>query len=316
MGFNRFSLLLGARFTLTMLLLLTGAWLISLPGYHATLLILALVLIIQVLETVRFVGKTNAELARFLDAARYGEFSQRFQYKSLGSGFEQLGEAFSDILHRFHLVREEQEQQLRHLKAIVDHVPVPLISLHPDGRISQWNNSARRLFGSAKISKLSDIQQTNPSLAERLQQLVPGQRELVNFDVDGMSHQLAVSATEILMAQRHEKLFSLQDIRSELDLAQVQAWQDLVRVLTHEIMNSITPVASLAKTAYDMVEDLPLCAITSAELKTELQDIKDAVHTVARRSEGLIHFVGSYRKLTHLPAPQKQTIDLKKLFSQ
>lgn len=316
MGFNRFSLLLSLRVALTMTTLLLAAWLISQPGYHASMVVVFAMLILQLVETLHFVGKTNAELTRFLDAARYGEFTQRFEFKRLGSGFEQLGEAFTDILHRFQVAREEQEQQLRHLKAIVDHVPVPLISLHPDGCITQWNNSARRLLGSGNINKLEDLAQFDPALPQKLKQLLPGQRELMNFDVDGMSHQLAVSATQILLAQKQEKLFSLQDIRSELDMAQVQAWQDLVRVLTHEIMNSITPVASLAKTASDMMEDLIGQSSHVGAFQSELHDIQHAVQTVARRSDGLTQFVGSYRQLTRLPAPQKKWLDMASLLNQ
>jgi nitrogen fixation/metabolism regulation signal transduction histidine kinase len=108
----------------------------------------------------------------------------------------------------------------------------------------------------------------------------------------------------------------MQDIQSELDIAQVQAWQDLVKVLTHEIMNSITPVASLAKTTVDLVADCKQKAETYPELGEDLQDISEAVETVARRSDGLIQFVSSYRQLTRLPTPNKNKIYVCTLFQQ
>jgi nitrogen fixation/metabolism regulation signal transduction histidine kinase len=107
----------------------------------------------------------------------------------------------------------------------------------------------------------------------------------------------------------------LQDIQSELDGMQLSAWQDLVRVLTHEIMNSITPVASLAKTAVDLLDDVTLQVADKTEIVDELRDVKDAVSTVARRSDGLMNFVSSYRQLTHLPTPQLTRVQLNELFA-
>ena len=106
----------------------------------------------------------------------------------------------------------------------------------------------------------------------------------------------------------------MQDIQSELDVAQLQAWQDLVRVLTHEIMNSITPVSSLAKTSTGLVEDVIKKAKGQDELVSELMDVRDAVDTVARRSDSLMHFVQSYRRLTRLPPPKKVPLSIHKIF--
>ncbi|MEZ5503774.1 MAG: hypothetical protein R3E50_14350 [Halioglobus sp.] len=118
-----------------------------------------------------------------------------------------------------------------------------------------------------------------------------------------------------MIAGRMEKLVSLQNIQSELDGVQLQAWQDLVRVLTHEIMNSITPVSSLAKTAAELVADTIVKVEDQPDVMAELQDVKDAVDTVARRSDGLMHFVQSYRRLTRLPAPTLRQVRLRELFA-
>ncbi|WP_416307010.1 sensor histidine kinase [Neptunicella sp. SCSIO 80796] len=316
MGFNRFSLLLSIRIVLLMLMVILFSAFVSQSGYQAASLLVLLLLIVQGLEVVRFIRKTNTELTRFLQAARYSDFSQRFEFQHLGAGFAELGQAFSEILTRFQTTRADQEQQLRHLKAIVEHVPVPLMSIHANDQIVLWNNSARRLFGSHHVQRLSDLTQFGDDFSRQLTTLQAGERRLVDFVVDDMQHQLAVSATQIILAGQSERLLSLQDIQSELDKAQLQAWQDLVRVLTHEIMNSITPVASLARTAVDLVEDSKHKAQNVPELAQDLDDVAHAVHTVARRSEGLMQFVGSYRRLTRLPAPNTRRIRIQQLFSQ
>lgn len=316
MGFKEFSLFIAVRTIFVMLNLLLLSWLITTKGYHATTTIAIVLLIFQSLALVRFVSKTNAELVRFLDAVRYADYSQRFELSSLGSGFGELGSAFTNILERFYNVRSEQEQQQRHLKAIVEHVPVPLISISNDGSITLWNNAARKLFGVYHITKLSDLATFGETFARQLATVKPGERPLVNLKIDGMEHQLSISATQIMLPKKQEVLVSMQDIQNELDIAQLEAWQDLVKVLTHEIMNSITPVASLAKTTVDLVSDCKRKADSYPELSGDLQDISEAVETVARRSDGLIKFVSSYRQLTKLPTPNKTPLKVATLFHQ
>jgi signal transduction histidine kinase len=117
------------------------------------------------------------------------------------------------------------------------------------------------------------------------------------------------------VAGESNRLVSLQDIQSELDVTQAQAWQDLVRVLTHEIMNSITPVTSLAKTATDVVDDVIKKAEPDSPMSADLSDLRDAVHTVASRSDSLMQFVHSYRQLTRLAPPEKKRVHLADLIA-
>ncbi|WND01655.1 ATP-binding protein [Temperatibacter marinus] len=316
MGFKKFSLLIALRTTLLIGCISILVLLFNTPGYHAATLLVIGVLAVLLTEFFRFVSKTNKELTRFLDAARYADFSQRFKLSGMGAGFGELGEAFTDILDRFQEVRADQERELRRLKALIEHVPVPLISVHQDGLITLWNNAARRLFGSAKITRLSNLSQFGEEFLREITTIPPGERRLALFENDGVEEKLSLAATQIIFGGKSEKLISLQDIQSELDVVQLQAWQDLVRVLTHEIMNSITPVASLATTSVDLVEDVKTKVADNPELVEELQDVSDAVTTVARRSDGLMSFVSSYRRLTRLPPPQKETILLGELVKQ
>lgn len=314
MGFNRFSLMLALRLVLVMLLLLALAYVFLQPGFHAATLLLIGLLALLTYEVFRFVSRTNQEVSRFLDAARYADFGQRFEFQSLGAGFEDLGGTFTDILERFRQQRSAQESELRHLKALLEHVPVPLISLHSDQTITLWNNPARRLFGSGRVTRLGDLLDYGDDFHERVLEAQPGERKLARFRIDGMERRLTVAASQIIVEGTPERLISLQDIQSELDGTQIEAWQDLVRVLTHEIMNSITPVASLAKTTVDLVEDAASKVADQPEVVHELADVKDAVDTVARRSDSLMSFVSSYRRLTQLPAPEKSSFRVAELF--
>jgi len=314
MGFKKFSLLLGGRLVLIMLALLGLTYLYTLPGYLASTVLAFSVVSVLTFEMINFVSKTNAEVTRFLDAARYADFGQRFNFHGLGAGFGELGETFTDILKRFQLARADQETELRHLKALIEHVPAPLISIKADGQLVLWNNAARRLFGSAHVTRLPDLGQFGADFEKEVTKIKAGQRRLVDFIVDGTEQRITLAATQVNIGGHIERLISLQDIQSELDAAQLQAWQDLVRVLTHEIMNSITPVASLAKTAADLVDDASSQITDHPEVVEELGDVKDAVTTVARRSDSLMQFVSSYRRLTRLPPPEKTVFRLDELF--
>jgi len=315
MVYKHFSIQVGLR-TAALILAITG-WitLFFLPGYPILHVLVTAVVVLLAYRLFSFVSRTNADLTRFLDAARYADFGQRFNMGEMGAGFDELGGAFTDIMERFQARRASQEEDLRHLRALTEHVPVPLLSLHPDGRIHLHNNAARRLFGSVHVTRLEDLADFGEEFSRQLVAVAPGERRMAPLKFDELEQQLTISATEIVIAGKMEKLVSLQNIQSELDGVQLQAWQDLVRVLTHEIMNSITPVASLAKTATEMVDDVIDQVDGQPEVLAELADVKDAVATVARRSDGLMHFVESYRRITRLPAPRVRPISLADLFN-
>lgn len=323
MDFNSFSRLIALRAVLAILSLILLSQAIIHDGYQVTSVLLIMVVVCQFVELTRFITKTNTELVRFFDAIRHADFSQRFELKQLGHGFDELGETFTDILARLQQVRANQEIELRQTKAILEHVPVPLLSINQHGKVTLLNNSVRRLFGSNTVTHIDDFAKFNADLPKKLLAIIAGQHTLVNINIDEMEHKLIVSATEITTASQRETLLSMQDIQSELARAQLQAWQELVSVLTHEIMNSITPVASLAKTTVDLVGDVKektanLPSINheiNQEINQDLLDILGAVKTVARRSDGLMQFVTSYRRLTRLPTANKKCVSVATLFT-
>jgi signal transduction histidine kinase len=197
---------------------------------------------------------------------------------------------------------------------LIEHVPVPLMTVHGDGLVSLQNNASRRLFGSAHVVRLEDFGQFGAGFHDAISGAVPGNRELVTFEVEGVEYQLTMATSEIMVSGDSQRLISLQDIQSELDMTQAEAWQDLVRVLTHEIMNSITPVTSLAMTARDVVEEIVQNTDPESPTADDLADLRDAVTALARRSDSLMQFVESYRQVTRLAPPHKKRIRLDELF--
>lgn len=314
MVYKRFSVFLAIRLIILGIAIAAALWLLLRPGLHSSTLLALGIVAIAAAELWWFISRTNREVARFLDAARHADYSARFGYQDMGTGFGELAEAFTDILNRMYDQRSTLETDLRRLRGLIDHIPIPLMTLHADNSITLQNNASRRLFGAAHVTQLADLKHFGSGFHDSVAEAVPGQRELVTFTVEGVEYKLTLATSENIVAGESSRLVSLQDIQSELNITQAEAWQDLVRVLTHEIMNSITPVTSLAATASDVVDDVLRKAGDDSPLQEDLVDLRDAVHTVARRSDSLMQFVNSYRQITRLAPPEKKRVHIGDMF--
>ncbi len=314
MVYRRFSLALAARLVVLGAAIIATLWLLMQPGLLSSTLIALGFVALLAGELWWFISRTNREVARFLTAARHADYSQRFSFEDMGAGFGELAEALTDILNRMFEQRVEQETEARRLKALIDHIPIPLMTIHGDDSITLQNNAARRLFGASHVTRMNDLRQFGAGFARAVDEAIPGDRELVEFTVEGVDYHLTLAATEIIIAGDRERLISLQDIQSEIDATQAEAWRDLVRVLTHEIMNSITPVTSLAQTASDLVDDVVQQTDEDAPIARDLEDVQSAVKTVARRSDSLMQFIDSYRQISRLAPAEKKRVALGELF--
>ncbi len=320
MGFSRFAWQLSVRVAGLFTALTALAVVLVATDFVAVAVLLVGLALALAWHVVHFVNRTNAELTRFLDAIRYHDFSCSFSIGHLGGSFADLKLAFEGVMERFRDARSAREAQRRYLEALVEHVPVAIIAVHEDGRVALLNNAARRLLDGTKETSVDALCAYGPAFQRDIAQSRPGERKLTRTELDGIERNLVISATQITLAGRAQRLISLQDIQGELDATELSAWQDMVRMLSHEIGNSITPIASLARTANDMLADLQdkdededEDSDAAAEL---VRDIHDAVDTITRRSEGLMRFVKSYRQLTRLPSPQKRPISLAAYFQR
>ena len=312
MAYNQFSTWLLLRLVLLSAVIAGYVYSVMLAGWLSVVVLL--IVIALVYELWIFLQRTNREIARFLASARYADFSQSFEFENCGGGFRVLGETFTDILARMKELRLTQEVELRQLRAMLDHLPVPLLAVQEDGHLKLLNNAARRFFARHQVTRSSDLGKFGRDLQQHVENCKAGEKRLATITMDGIESQVTLALTTITGDAGVIRLISLQDIGQELALAQLNAWQDLVRVLTHEIMNSITPVASLSQTTADMANDLCV-ELAQHPRQAALARICDAAATVARRAGNLMQFVANYRQLAGLPEPAKRRMNVLELLT-
>ena len=252
---------------------------------------------------VRAVERPARDLRRFLEGVRYDDATVRFPRRPDDPFTDGLAAAFEEVGAAFRRVRAEREEQVGYLEAVVRHVGVALVAFRSGGpgEVTIFNLAARRTLGVPRVRTLDGLARRVPEAAEALRGLVPGERALVRLaNAEGGAQELVAYATRFTVGGEPHTLVSLQDIREELEARELEAWQELSRVLTHEIANSVAPIASLAGTARALVN--------SASGADAVRDVREALGTIERRSRGLVAFVDAYRTLARLPRPRPRVV--------
>jgi len=284
-------------------------------GFYATATLIAIMSGYQTYALLRHVTRTNNELTRFVRSIQYDDFSQTFAGGKRGSSFDELAAAFTGVMNQFRATRTEKEENFRYLQTVVEHVGVGLIAYQSNGDVELMNNAAKRLLDMPHLRTIGALETKSRALADTLRTLKAGERALVRVDAGHESLQLVLHATEFRARGESVTLLSLQNIQGELEEKELEAWQNLIRVLTHEIMNSITPISSLASTAYDLMGRKEAAGAVAHGDETA-GDIRGALETIHKRSQGLLHFVETYRTLTRIPKPRFQPVRVHDLFGR
>ncbi len=255
MVFKRFGLLIILRVVILFLTIALEIYIILNTQLYATIFILSVIIFLQIYLLIKFVSRTNKEIVRFLDSIKYSDFSQNFNLRLKGSSFEDLSSSFTEVISKFQNTRTEKEEHYRYLQTVIQHIGVGLIAYTPDGEIELINNSAKKMFKLSGVKNINELSKYDKDFPVALLKLRSGDKMLQKIVNDNELIQLAISATEFRMRGKQFTLISLQNIQNELEDIEIEAWQKLINVLTHEIMNSITPITSLASTADSILKN-------------------------------------------------------------
>lgn len=282
-------------------------------GVFMTSLFIILV-IIQVVFLLRYAESSFKKVRTFLDNIKQDQYSQVYPVKFDGTETDDLHIEFNAILAKLKEDQAEKEANYHYFRSVFKHLSIGLITYGEDGKIQLINTAAKRILNVDGLTNINQIESVNKELHLAIHQLKTGGSELIKIAHPDGIMQLSVYVIELMMRGEQFKLVSLQNIQSELEEKEMEAWQNLVRILTHEIMNSIAPISSLAGTIKSDIEQ----KLEDADPVTDsdLEDYLMGITTVEKRSEGLINFVSDFRSLAHIPAPKFSSIRLANLFDQ
>jgi nitrogen fixation/metabolism regulation signal transduction histidine kinase len=284
-------------------------------NYHVTPFLVGAVILIEVFTLIRYVDRTNRDLTSFLESIRFAEFTRTFKIEGMGSSFDELNRAFNDVISDFQKVRSEKEEHFHYLQSIVQNIDVAILAYRKDGTIEMINKAAKKLFQIHSLKNIKGLEQLSPELVNTLLHINPGENALVKVQDQDDILQLAVYSTEFKIKDKLIVLSTINNIQNVLEEQETEAWQKLIRVLTHEIMNSITPIASLSSTLEIMLKGITENGNVKEELDINtVMEILQALQTINKRSTGLLHFVNTYRNLTRIPKPNFKIFPVQELF--
>jgi len=256
-------------------------------------LALIFLVVVQVAEIWRLITFSNRLLSRFFSAVKYDDYGQRFAHKNMGRSFENLTNSMNLVVKKLQDSKQLLEQQSLYLKTVLEHIETAVIVYDKQGEVSLSNRTARRLLQTNSLKNIHQLETEYSELSNLLNSIQSGQRNLCSCLINFQPHQLLVDMVEAKIENESVYIAAIQDIQAELDDKELKAWQDITKVLTHEISNSITPITSLANSCNRILQQPPD--------KEDLQDLNEAITTIERRGENLVQFIANYRKLTKVP---------------
>ena len=314
MDFSRFRTNMALRSVALFITLASVAWLTAHTHWYFTIALVLACALAQTASITKRATQCTHEVARFLEAIAVDDISQSFSKLATDSAYAHLGDAMGSVLRQLRASRSERAEQAQYLQTMVNHIPVALISVTECGKVQLINLAAQRLFETA-LTETSQFERHGKQFAAGIDALRAGDTVIAKMERTSGTLQLKAAATDLAVGGVRRRLVSLQNIESEMSAQEMVAWQTVIRVMAHEVMNSLTPVSSLAATALELVQDalreMPVEARTST-----LLDAREALETVSRRSEGLLRFVENHHRLTRRLTIQLEDVPVQRMFAR
>ena len=312
MIFNRFNLSIILQVFLIGLNTTLLVWTYSMEYMLITRYSLILLWFIQIILLIRYVQKTNRELSRFLQSIKYNDSTVKFNTE-VRSPFNELYQSFEEVIIAFGKIKAEKEGEYQFFQATIQHIGVGIIAFDETGHIHLCNKAANELLNIRVFINIEALNKIKSGFDETLKKLKPNVPELLKLKIGHEIKQLSFHATNFIIDKKAIKLVSFQDIRNEIEQGEMEAWQGLIRVMTHEILNSVSPITLLSS---GLINNLEKHEKEALETSTEnVKDLLQGLKVIQSRSKGLSAFVEDYRTSMQIPAPQFKEIKVDYLFS-
>ena len=309
--FKRFELRIAIRVIL-MFVTLSAASFILVRGGYVYLTLLVPVIIFQLVDFYRFNLKAHDEVEQFVESVHYRDFSRYFDEKHAPLELKPLRKGFNEINTTFKVISKEKETQYVYLQKILELVDTGILSYeHKTGEIGWMNESFKRMLGIPYLKTIHSLARRDDMLYHEVLSLRPGESKVISITKDNGLFKALLSATAFQTDEKVYKLIAFQNVNEALDETEARAWQKLLSVMTHEIMNSVAPISSLADT---MLDRLHKSVTYLREQPAAIEDLELGIGTIRRRSEGLLKFAETYRNLNKITSPNLKKIYARDLF--
>ncbi|MFT6827248.1 MAG: two-component system nitrogen regulation sensor histidine kinase NtrY [Roseivirga sp.] len=277
----------------------THFWLASIWVFLAFSLLL--------ISLIGYVERSKRDLAYFLLSIKQRDFSNNFPYKNkkeLNYAFDQINAVLKDL-------RNEKASNYLYLQTVVEHVSVAVICFDERNKVQLLNRAAKELFQKEHLTSINSLATISEEITNIIHSTQSNSKELVKVKIGNQFRNLSMLVTTFKLQEKSFKLVSFQDIKNELEAQEMESWQRLIRVLTHEIKNSVIPISTLSEVTLQLIKNEEQ---QYAQHNLEAyQDIIGGLETIESRSKGLAHFVNTYDQLTKMPKPKLIAVDLSKL---
>lgn len=297
-------MLLFVTLSITAFILVKAQWvylLISVP-----------VITYQLIEFTRFQKKAHSELEQFVESVHYRDFSRYFDVKHAPVDIQPLRKGFNEINTTFKIISKEKETQYQYLQKILELVDTGILSYEEKTGMIVWmNESLKKMLQLPYLKTIYSLSRRDEELANEIIALKPGENKIATAHMERTSFKVLLSATAFQTDGRLYKLIAFQNVNEALDETESKAWQKLLSVLTHEIMNSVAPISSLAETLKSRLQE----SVTTLNNETgSVDDLEIGIETIKRRSEGLLKFAETYRNLNRITKPNLRKVYVRDIF--
>jgi len=290
------------RIVALFIVLLILAFIFGDQKFFFTQIILGVISIAQLLELINYYNKTNKELTRFLFSLKESDFTVSFAHQGNSKFENNLFLAFNEVAEMFKKLKTENEASYHFLKEIINGLDVGLIVLGPNERIELINKEAQSTLNIPDVRSWKHLKGKHIALIDKIDQINQYGSHLLDHTDENGQKLLSLTYNELIILDKSYRFILFKNIRSEIESKEIQAWHKLIRILTHEIMNSMTPLASLSDALKNMVEK---------DIDEEAKaDLKEGLATISERSKSLLHFVDDYRKLTRVPEIKPSLVEI------
>lgn len=253
-----------------------------------------------------YINQIRADIKRFITAVKTRDHTLNFRNKSTKGSFPDLYNSFDDIIKTHKDIQMEQDAMFQLIRAILQQVPVGVIVVKETvtaeaKEIAFFNEAAAALLNVPAYKYWHRLQQHLPQFAAEIESIRKGGKRFLELKIQDKLTQLSTEVIPLNLYGSNYIIISFQNIKDEIEQKEIEAWNRLIGVISHEILNSITPISSLSDTVHSMV------ANKESLNKEDLEDLKPALQTIKRRSEGLLGFVKDYRLIAELPTPELES---------